>query len=79
MLLIDRLNTKELMLRKKLNLEEGHSGVLCDIGVVETTDHLFFQCLFASSHWQKIGVTRDHKLDISDMLARAKQLFPSPT
>jgi hypothetical protein len=78
LLMMDRLNCKELMLRKKWNIEEGYDCVLCDSGALETRDHLFFQCPFAISCWQKIGISWNCHLQISDRFARAKQSFAKP-
>ena len=51
----DRLNTKNIMHRKHWNLEDGTNCILCNRGVFETRDHLFFDCPFASTCWRHIG------------------------
>jgi hypothetical protein len=48
LLLMDKLNTKDLMLRKNWHIEDGPFCVLCDSQVLETRDHLLFKCPFAA-------------------------------
>jgi hypothetical protein len=55
----DRLNTKDLMLRKHWTIDDGPTCVLCSRPDVETRDHLFFQCSFAASCWNCIGISWD--------------------
>ena len=47
----DRLNTRELLLRKSFFIED-YNCVMCDQYVVETRDHLFFHCNFAKLCWR---------------------------
>jgi len=42
LLLNDRLNTKNMLRRRNKFLEEGYNCVLCQEGVEETSEHLFF-------------------------------------
>jgi hypothetical protein len=78
LLFMDRLNTKDMMQRKNWNLDEGHMCVLCDQQTLETRDHLFFQCNFAASCWEKVGIQWDCSLNISDRFTTAKQSFAKP-
>jgi hypothetical protein len=44
LLLNDRLNTKNVLKRRKKHLDEGYNCVLCSDCVEETVEHLFFDC-----------------------------------
>ena len=45
----DHLNNKNIMARKNWHLEDGPNCLLCEEGVNETRDRLFFECKFARS------------------------------
>jgi hypothetical protein len=48
-LMLDRLNKRDIMLRKNWNLNSGPNCCLCTVSQLETRDHLFFQCEFAAT------------------------------
>ena len=66
------------MQRKNWNVEGGPDCVLCDADVLETRDHLFFDCPFAKSCWEKIGIMWDLSLHVSSRFLVAKQNFTGP-
>jgi hypothetical protein len=78
LLLMDRLNTKDRMLRKHWEVNDGPHCVLCDQNVLETRDHLFFLCPFAVNCWNRIGIFWDCSLSISDRLLEARRLLAKP-
>src|SRR4051794_22299103 len=47
-LLMERLNTKDLMLRKNWHLKSGLNCLLYSEGIIETRNHLFFECSFVA-------------------------------
>jgi hypothetical protein len=55
-LMIDRLNTRGIILRKHWNIETGPECSMCNASVLETRDHQFFGCDFAGSCWDYIGI-----------------------
>lgn len=57
LLLNDRLNTRNILRRRKKFLEEGYNCALCQDGVEETFNHLFFECPAAMSRWCSLGIT----------------------
>jgi hypothetical protein len=75
---MDRLNTKDIILRKHWEVHDGPHCVLCDQHVLETRDHLFFLCPFAVNCWNRIGVFWDCSLNISDRLLEARILLDKP-
>jgi hypothetical protein len=62
LLMVYRLNTRDIMLRKHWQLETGPSCVLCHDAVLETRDHLFFECSFAQQCWHHFDIQWDLSL-----------------
>lgn len=56
LLLNDRLNTRNMLRRRKKFLEEGYNCVLCQLGVEETIEHIFFDCTLSVRRWFKLGI-----------------------
>lgn len=77
LLLNDRLNTRNMLRRKKF-LEEGYCCVLCQDFIEETREHLFFDCSTAITRWFALGIIWEEGLNIHDRLAVAKRDFPHP-
>ena len=78
LLMMDRLNTKDLMQRKNWHVDGGTRCVLGNADVLETSEHLFFLCPFAKSCWEKIGVSWDCSLHVSQRFLMAKNSFTGP-
>jgi hypothetical protein len=74
----DRQNTKELMMRKNWALESGPSCVMCGDDMIESRDHLFFDCSFALRFWSALGIHWDTSQPITECFIRAKQSFTVP-
>jgi hypothetical protein len=56
LLLMDRVNTKELLDRKHcIPLNATAYCLTCGVNARETREHLFFQCEFSKSCWRKLG------------------------
>ena len=57
LLMMDRLNTRSILMRKKHKLEgNNYIYVLCNMNVEETAFHLFFTCPFSQHCWQHLGI-----------------------
>jgi hypothetical protein len=78
LLLVDRLNTKEMLQRRHINIEDDVDCVLCDSGAPETIDHLFFTCPFAQACWASIQLNWDDSLQLPDRLIRGKETHQLP-
>jgi hypothetical protein len=85
----DRLNTKDLMCRKNWILNDGPSCVLCSqskkcvlcsnqVLVLQTREHLFFQCPFAVSCWDFASFHWDSSEPIASHFPLARCLFSGP-
>ncbi|KAJ1283790.1 hypothetical protein BS78_03G153800 [Paspalum vaginatum] len=73
LLLMDRLNTRNLLKRKNYKLEGNiYSCVLCNANEEETAFHLFFHCAFSTMCWHHIGIHWDFTLPFFDMMIKAK-------
>jgi hypothetical protein len=78
LMLVDRLNTRDMMLRRQWHLDSGSEFVLCNSNSLECRDHLFFRCNFAQRCWNKVGVTWTQNDRISDSFMNAKNSFSGP-
>jgi len=79
LLLMDTLNTRNILKRKQHKLEgNSYNCVLCNSNVEETAFHLFFSCTFSRACWQHLGIQWNFASDFFKMLIQAKQQFPNP-
>ena len=77
LLLRDRLNTKNLLRRKHMHLDD-YTCVMCSQGCEETSFHLFFECSFSKECWETIPISWDFNLNPVDMIVWARLQFGSP-
>mgnify|MGYP003702955895 CR=1 FL=1 len=69
LLLIDRLNTRDMLDRKHCApVNSDLTCVLCSYGIRETFMHRFFQCPFSSQCWAQFGIVWDVSLAFEQML-----------
>ena len=78
LLLNDRLNTRNILKRRKKFLEQGYNCVLCLDGAEETLEHLFFDCPSAVSRWFALGITWEENANVHQKLDIAKLGFMQP-
>jgi len=78
LLLVDRLNTRNMLRRRNFHIDAGYSRVMCNHDLEEDIQHLFFYCPFATSCWLSLQIqwTDDH--DIHAKLLSARTAFNSP-
>jgi hypothetical protein len=73
--MMDRLNTKDLMIRKSWHIDDTHFCVLCDQHELETRDHLFFCCPFAQECWTRANIHWDLAKAMQERIITAKKTF----
>lgn len=71
LILVDRLNTKTMLRRRNLYVDDEVHYVLCNEGADEDIDHLFLNCPFAKRYWEKIGIHWNTDLSLYPRLAHA--------
>ena len=71
LVLVDRLNTKSMLQRRHLNIQDDNICVMCNRGEEETIDHLIFNCPFAKECWAIIHFDWNDRLQLSDRLVQA--------
>ena len=74
LLLRDRLNTRNLLRRKNMALND-YDCVLCNLAPEETCFHLFFECPFSRDCWATIPISWNLNLSPLDMILQARADF----
>lgn len=77
LLIKDRLNTRNLLRRKNMELDD-YNCVLCNASHEETSFHLFFECAFSQACWNTIPVNWNMNLPPLDKVIDARTDFGSP-
>lgn len=75
---MDQLNTKNMLRRRHLDIQDDDICVMCDSGEVETIDHLFFGCEFAKECWATIHIDWDVSLPLLDRNTQACEAHSIP-
>ena len=78
MLIMDRLNTKDMVERRHWHMDDGVFCLLCSFRTRETKNHLFFECNFSVRIWNYLQITWSPGNDMSDIVLQAKQDFAKP-
>jgi hypothetical protein len=78
LLLMDRLNARNILKGKKQKLEgNNYNCPLCTMGREETTFHLFFSCPFSQHCWNHLNIKWNFNLDFYSMMLNAREQFGS--
>jgi hypothetical protein len=78
LLLNDRLNTRNILRRRKKFLEEGYNCALCHEEIEETSEHLFFECSAAACRWFALGISWSDSGSSHLRIYLVKHAFPHP-
>ncbi|XP_073355123.1 uncharacterized protein [Aegilops tauschii subsp. strangulata] len=78
MLIMDRLNTKDMVERRHWHLEGGVSCVLCPLQTRETRDHLFFNCNFSVRVWNYLQIDWSSGDSMAHLVLNASRSFRKP-
>jgi hypothetical protein len=76
LLFMDRLNTRDMLVRRQCPIPDNKC-VLCNT-VLETREHLFFECQISRQCWDVLNMQWDTNLAISDMIAVASTQWRRP-
>ena len=74
LVLMNRLNTKTMLRRRHLNIQDDVLCVMCNQGADEDIDHLFFTCPFVVQCWTSINFSWDVSLPLAERLMRANEV-----
>lgn len=72
---MDRLNTKDMVIRRNWHVDGGTDCVLCAENRLQTRDHLFFSCSFAKSCWEFVEIDWDMSVPFSRRVMDASNAF----
>lgn len=75
---MDRLNTRNILRRKKQNIQDNNNCILCHQQREETAYHLFFACPFSRRCWEQLGIIWEYSVDFYAMMDRARAAFQHP-
>ena len=78
LMLNDRVNTRDLLLRRHFNIGEDHNCLVCDMEVLERNTHLFYDYPFATKCWETVGIHWDNQLDMQHKYDRARTRWQGP-
>lgn len=79
LLFFDRLNTKDLLVRRKWrSTDEDNLCVMCFGRNYEDMMHLFFSCNFSIRVWNYLQIDWSHQGDLVDCILHAKLSFGHP-
>lgn len=78
LLIMDWMNTKDMLQRRNNNVQSGTHYVLCQGAIRETREHLFFDCVFAKHFWSLISILWYDVLNIHDKILAAWQTSGLP-
>ena len=78
MLIMDRLNTKDMVDRRHWHMDDGVTCRLCPLQVRETRDHLFFNCNFSVRVWNYLQIDWSAGTSMSDLVIQARRSFDKP-
>lgn len=71
LLLQDRLSTRDILRRKRMQLD-SYKCVLCNDSIVETSTHLFLDCPFAKDCRNSIGIAFQGNISAADAMMQIR-------
>jgi hypothetical protein len=78
LLMLDRLNTRDIMSRKNWSVDSGTDCSLCPTPSLETRSHLFFECDFAKNCWDEINIQWPINKTLAEGFWEVKNNFQGP-
>ena len=77
LILHDRINTKDMLIRRNWTVSGTHYCVLCAAQVLEDWRHLFFNCMFSSRIWNFLQIPWKPG-NTTEVMTYAKKHFSGP-
>ena len=74
----DRLNTRNMLRRKKFIIQGSYNCPMCQLQTEETIEHLFFKCPFGVDCWSKLSITWGAQINRLDLVSTAKHNYHHP-
>jgi hypothetical protein len=78
LILLDRLNTRNMLRRRHFNINFGYPCPMCDNPPEETLEHLIFSCPFSEECWQQIGMIWQNNWNRQQLIQRGKEQWNKP-
>ena len=78
LVIMDRVNTKDMIQRRHWKINDGPECVLCLTRVLEDINHLFFQCNFSMRIWNYLQITWLNSDDMVEIALHARKEFNKP-
>jgi hypothetical protein len=78
LLLNDRLNTRDLLVRRNWTVSDDRHCVLCPTHTYEDRLHLFFTCNFSHRIWNYLQIDWSRGADLQTAVAEARRGFAKP-
>jgi hypothetical protein len=78
LILVDRINTGDMMDRRHWHVSSGLNCAVCTASEKETKEHLFFNCTFARKVWRQVGISWASSQSMTAMFESARNSFQGP-
>lgn len=79
LLLVDRLNTRNMLRRRHYNVaNNNYACLLCDSPPEETVEHLFFSCPFSQQCWRKLGFSWPNSNNRIQLIHGGRETWSGP-
>jgi hypothetical protein len=78
LLLADRLNTRNMLKRRHINIGNIFTCPLCNSGEEETVEHLFFKCTFSLACWTRLNIIWPAEDNTIEIITQARSMHHGP-
>jgi hypothetical protein len=78
LVLCDRLNTRNMLKRRKFTLRSGYSCLMCNHPPEETIEHLLFHCPFSTSCWDCLNISWLQHGDRLHIIDQGRRIWKKP-
>jgi hypothetical protein len=67
-----------MLMRKNFTMNDNGFFRLCNEGLLESSDHLFWYCNFSRQCWGSINITLEDNLELPQMIATSRSNIRRP-